>query len=194
MTFPFLSTVNRVSAGLCDRSVSWDSPWSGRIDDVRVFGRALTTNEISEMMDRPATEEGNPDEDSDGLPDAWELHYFGATNAPNAVPDAHADSDRMCNLDEYLAGTDPTNSASAFAIHITLANGAVTVTFPTVEALGDGYTGLERYYDLETSDTLTGGIWLPVPDCIHIRGDNSVLTHTNSPATKGFFRANATLE
>jgi hypothetical protein len=194
MDFPFLSTVNRVSAGLCDRSTSWDCPWSGRIDDVRIYNRALSTNEIREMMFRPAVGPDNPDEDSDGLPDAWELLYFSATNAPGATPDAHADSDGVCNLDEYIAGTDPTNSASAFAIHITLSNGAVIVTLPTVETAGAGYAGLDRYYDLESSDNLCVGTWLPVPGCSHIRGDDSILSHTNPPAASKFFRATTALE
>jgi hypothetical protein len=53
------------------------------------------------------------DMDGDGLPDAWEILYFGSTNA---LPNAHGDADGQSNLQEYIAGTDPTNSAAFFAI------------------------------------------------------------------------------
>ncbi len=49
------------------------------------------------------------DTDGNGLPDSWEIAYFGATGQdPNADPDG----DGVSNLQEYLDGTDPTNPAS----------------------------------------------------------------------------------
>lgn len=49
------------------------------------------------------------DGDSDGIPDWWELQYFGSTNV-NLTLDQ--DSDGVSNADEYVADTNPTNSAS----------------------------------------------------------------------------------
>jgi hypothetical protein len=46
----------------------------------------------------------------------WQLQYFGCTNCPQAVAAADPDGDGQNNLAEFLAGTDPTNSASAFRI------------------------------------------------------------------------------
>lgn len=54
-----------------------------------------------------------PDLDANGLPDAWEIQYFGHTGVD---PDADPDGDGMSNLREYLPGTNPTNAASAFRI------------------------------------------------------------------------------
>jgi hypothetical protein len=59
------------------------------------------------------------DSDCDGIPDAWMMQYFGhptghESDYSRAGDDA--DGDGMTNLQEYLAGTDPTNSASVFRI------------------------------------------------------------------------------
>ena len=53
-----------------------------------------------------------PDTNGNGLPDWWQLIYFGHLgNDPNA----DADGDGLSNLAEYLAGTNPTNRLSALA-------------------------------------------------------------------------------
>jgi hypothetical protein len=49
------------------------------------------------------------DSNGNGIPDWWELHYFGNLNQP-ALGDY--DGDGVDNLDEYLEGTDPTNAHS----------------------------------------------------------------------------------
>jgi hypothetical protein len=47
---------------------------------------------------------------------AWQMRYFNCTNCPQAVATADSDGDGQDNATEFLAGTDPTNSASAFRI------------------------------------------------------------------------------
>lgn len=49
---------------------------------------------------------GNPDPDGDGVWDAYERWYFG-DNSPR--PGQDADGDKASLLDEFLAGTDPTD-------------------------------------------------------------------------------------
>ena len=51
------------------------------------------------------------DSDGNGLPDAWELRYFGHIGVD---PDADADNDGTSNLMEYLAGTNPRDSSCVF--------------------------------------------------------------------------------
>src|SRR5204862_321086 len=52
------------------------------------------------------------DSNGDGLPDAWQIQFFGSITLPNAAPSADPDNDGFINLQEYLAGTNPTNAAS----------------------------------------------------------------------------------
>ena len=49
------------------------------------------------------------DTDNNGLPDAWELAYFGAIGQD---PNADSDGDGVSNLNEYLDGTNPEDASS----------------------------------------------------------------------------------
>ena len=51
----------------------------------------------------------------DGIPNGWK-QQFGLDPLDPTVANADPDGDGMSNLQEYLAGTDPTNSASSFRI------------------------------------------------------------------------------
>jgi hypothetical protein len=65
------------------------------------------------IFDNVRVETFTTDVDGDGLPDAWETQYFGSTGAN---PGTDADGDGGSNLHEFLAGTNPTNAASAFRL------------------------------------------------------------------------------
>ncbi|MDP2898335.1 MAG: lamin tail domain-containing protein [bacterium] len=63
------------------------------------------------------------DADEDEMPDAWETEHFGGTNVPGGGAAEDWDKDGSCNLDEYLAGTNPTDPSSVLAIS-TIVNGS----------------------------------------------------------------------
>jgi len=65
------------------------------------------------------------DRNRDGLPDDWEVTYFGEDKTQWPSPAADSDGDGVCNLDEFLMGTDPTDSESVLKTTIiTTAQGA----------------------------------------------------------------------
>jgi hypothetical protein len=90
------------------------------------------------------------DIDSDGLPDSWELEYFGS--ATGAVAAADSDQDGFSNLAECVSGHDPTNAASFFRI---ISQSAMNVTGAPFIVNWEPMFG--RVYGVLWSDSLPGG-------------------------------------
>jgi hypothetical protein len=96
------------------------------------------------------------DTDGNGLPDWWELQYFGVLTGTD--PNGDPDHDGASNLLEYLSGTNPTNAVSCF--HITrLALGSPKKIFVYCEP--------GNYYTLQRANGLGTG-WTNVPNEIRI--------------------------
>lgn len=109
-----------------EQQSSSDDPWLEAEVDLAAFGgkagviirfRGLTgsgyRSDIAVDYIR-ITSDAPPDADGDGIPDWWELLYFGGIT--NCVATDYSDSDVHDNGQEYIAGTDPTNGASFFSV------------------------------------------------------------------------------
>jgi len=48
----------------------------------------------------------------DEIPDSWRMKYFKCIDCSEAAAEADPDSDELTNLEEFKAGTDPTNQSS----------------------------------------------------------------------------------
>lgn len=138
-----------------------------------------------------------PNNDGDSLPDDWEQKHFQSRNSCD--PSGHGDSDMQTNKDEYLAGTDPTNSASYFGTDIRLEDGKLIVSCDGIEASGPGYDGLglARYYTLFECDDLVNKTWSADPAYSNVvfTGGNRRVVYTNAaPSTAGYYRFKAELK
>jgi len=80
----------------------------------------------------------------------WQINYFGSTTNPLAAAGADPDGDGMSNTNEFLAGTNPTNSLSALRIiSVVQQSNDVVITWTTAgghtnavqAAAGDGSGG-----------------------------------------------------
>ncbi len=112
------------------------------------------------------------DTNANELPDWWETDHF-TTLGVN--PAADPDGDGMSNLQEFLAGTAPTNPASRLAITQAelLPTSDFTLAFPSV-------TGIT--YRLEISDSLAPNSWTTLgPD---LTGTGGILQTTDATAPK----------
>jgi len=87
---------------------------------------------------------------SDGLPSAWMTAYFGHAD-PRASDQSRAGDDRdgdgFTNLEEFLAGTDPTNAASRLSITSTERDGIRWAASPY------------QLYEVQTAPELASGVF-----------------------------------
>ena len=126
------------------------------------------------------------DFDADGLPDFWEIKYFGDfTNAMSAID---FDSDRLNNLAEYISGHDPTNSGSVFKVNSFTppSTGSTPVTIAWGSVSG-------RIYNVEWSDNLIHTTFT------NISGDLPYPTHSYTDTVEraglqNFYRVNVQLD
>ena len=83
--------------------------YSGKIAEVLVYNRALSDAERQQVEAALEASYSNPDADGNGLPDAWEIQYFGHTGVdPGALTPI---GDGLTNLEAYLLGRNPTKPA-----------------------------------------------------------------------------------
>jgi len=114
------------------------------------------------------------DTDSDSLPDSWEIAHFGSLNAPFGAPATDADADHLSNRQEFLAGTDPLDAASALRIvSAPREEGGLVIRFTSVAGKG---------YRIERTATL-GGPWNTVVQLVPGTGEPVEVTDTS--ATQG---------
>jgi len=117
----------------------------------------------------------------DGLPNDWMNSYFGHSD-PRSSDLSRAGDDRdgdgFTNLEEFLAGTDPTNAASRLRI---LAAGADRIEWAATPHLT---------YDVQMAASLTGG-FVPVTASAPT-GSTGVVRLPAIPGGAGFYRVRRT--
>ena len=123
------------------------------------------------------------DTDGDGLPDTWELQYFA--NSTGAVASADADLDGQSNLDEYIAGTIPTNAASYFCV------------MDFVPQLGSSYvvqwdSVSNRTYTVKWTDNLTNSFQSLEPEVDHPQ--NSYTNTVHGAEAEGYYKVDVRLK
>ena len=104
----------------------------------------------------------------------------------------------MNNLQAYTFGVDPTTPSRAPLLAISNAGSKnVTLSFLARAAgSGAGYSGLTRYYNVESTTNPTNSSWFPVAGYSNIQASNQMVTvSTNtSGASRLFYRLKAWLQ
>lgn len=155
-----------------------DSPVIVRADYQQSFGTlGLTVLDV------------NPDNyglyANDGLPDTWQLEYFGLDNT-NAAPGVDADGTGQNNLFKYVAGLNPTNPASVFELQIENVSGQPVLTFSPCLT--------NRVYTVEFATNLAADSFAPLTTATQTNINSiGVIIDTNATEAAKFYRVNIAL-
>jgi hypothetical protein len=148
----------------------------GRVAIFQSPGSGIVSGEFNRAQDvflESFAPWGTADVDWDGIPDAWLQYYFGhSTGQVGDLSRAQddADGDGMTNLQEYLAGTDPRDAASALRLAIAGA-GSSNATATLTWRVSPG-----KHYELFFKNELTDLNWQNAGDNFYVVG------------TQGYFR------
>jgi hypothetical protein len=113
------------------------------------------------------------DANANGMADGWETAYFGSVS-PTRTPTTDSDGDGLSDYAEFVAGSSPTNSASALRASAVVqpVSGGLQLKWPS--GAGHGYRVLA------TSNAV---LWTPYSDWIRATGLTT--TWTAPPRTNG---------
>jgi hypothetical protein len=138
-------------------------------------GYLRPTNGIS--IDLGAVET-TTDLDGDGVPDEWELAR-GTDREEPADAAADLDGDGLTGVQEYIMDANPYGSDPLAVVQIVQTGVTAQLQVPSTTS---------RVYSLQTTLSLTGGVWSPIPTQQDVPGNGGLLTlvHTNSAPGRGY--------
>jgi hypothetical protein len=119
------------------------------------------------------------DTDGDGLPDDYEVAT--GLQSQSVGPNTDADHDGVTDLNEFVAGTNPTDASSALRIITTITPEGTLLTFPSV---------IGRTYRVEVADTVVGP-WTIVADQLAGTGAMLRALETQKNGQTRFYRVRA---
>ena len=115
---------------------------------------------------------GTEDSVGDGIPDEWRAYYFGGngtTTNSQSCATCDADGSSLSNLQDYLAGINPTNAATTLALRTAPGTTANTMLLQWNMAPGISYA-------VQYSDSLTSPVWTTLPGDITMVGFQASFT------------------
>jgi hypothetical protein len=125
----------------------------------------------------------HPDYNFDGLDDYFQRQYFPLWTSTNAAPSADPDLDGFNNAAEYIAGSNPTNSASFLKITKTQ-HDALGTTITWTGAPGKNYQVLSRAI-------ISTGTFQPLGALITATGTNVQFLDVTGTTGVKFYRVQA---
>ncbi len=158
--------------------------FSGIIDDVRIYGSALSGSQVAQQY--------QTDTVGDGIPNWWRQLYFGSGSTTDAFSCATCDFDGtgQNNLFKYVAGLNPLDVASVFTLQISPVTGQ-----PSQMSLMFNPVASGRTYTVQGSTNLTGGAYSDLTPISGPQTNGYQVTITDTSATQSnkFYRVRISL-
>lgn len=135
------------------------------------------------------------DADADGMPDLWERLSFGGEEVPGGGALEDFDDDGCLNVEEYIAGTSPTDGASGTVLTWERSGTNMVLRLQTIAAAGGAYDGLTRVYTIDAAPARIALEWTPLSGCERIVAAGQLASHAASCGEDPYlFRARVALE
>ncbi len=152
---------------------------NGRTVVFQSFASDLVAGDFNDKRDLFVLTLGGVDSEPDGMDDDWEVAYFNNLSHDGT---ADTDGDGATDLQEFLAGTDPTNANSVFRVLTIAPAGGGTKTL-----LWSGNS--TRSYRAEFKDDLSIATWTALTETISWNGTTASLPDfTAGSATNRYYR------
>jgi 1,4-alpha-glucan branching enzyme len=152
--------------------------FTGDIDDVRIYGSALTPSAISALY--------NTDSVGDGIPNWWRLQFFNSSSTTNNTSCATCDADGtgQDNYFKFVADLSPLDS-TYFTVQIATSNQWINLTFwPAYPNSNLTYTALSST-DLVNYSAITNS-------GLTVSGITNIITDFNPSPSIEFYRIQIT--
>jgi len=171
---------SEIDSGLIFVSTGWSGTGSVPATGTTNWAGAVVLDELVSSITWNWVTDFTRDSDGDLMPDYWELGYFNSIT--NAVAGSNADGDQHSNLGEFIAGTDPTNAASFFAVSQSVtADGYFVVEWNSIS---------NRIYTVQLANQLTNSF---VNANTEIEYPQHSYTNM-APNAAGFYKVNVQLK
>ena len=119
----------------------------------------------------------------DGLPDDWQVQYFGLNN-PNAAPTKDASGTGQTNLFKYIAGLNPTDHSSVFRVSVQPVAGQPSRKQILFSPVISNHT-----YAVYCKTNLTDSTWTLLTGATQSdSGQQRTVTDTNATGTTKFYK------
>lgn len=122
------------------------------------------------------------DSDGDGLPDDWELQYFGSTTGADA--NADSDNDHFSNYSEWIAGTSPIDASAYIGWESKVVTGPTSVELTFLCVSGRTY-----YVELSDAENLRApSVWTQTGSSFVATNTHHSWTDSTTNFTARFYR------
>jgi hypothetical protein len=157
----YQSNGNYVADGLVKSSISVKTNWPTKFLNAAYNWQFVTMDGSLGVHNAPfaagllkaSMADLTGDANNDGLPDVWQIQYFGSITNANAAPNANPTGDGIPNWLKYNLGLDPTVAGATMPNGVVFANGKSLVVNPSSTNSIAIYTAAEIAFNTEAGKT-----------------------------------------